>query len=138
MNKGHVKHWVDNELALSVNQKCILLLDSWSGHKDEAIFESMTGTKECLMLRIPPKTTSYIQALDVYGFRQWKTFARKITDIVELDNIDIDMKNRINIITVHSLIHDQLRSSKFGAILGILTLTQESFKIFQRFVSHQK
>jgi hypothetical protein len=77
------------------------------------IFESMKGTKDCLRLRIPPKTTSKIQPLDVYGFRQWKTFVRKITDVVELHGIDIDMKNRLNIITMHSLIHDQLRSPKF-------------------------
>jgi hypothetical protein len=88
------------------------MLDSWSGQKDESLFESLTGMKQCLCLRIPPKTTSDIQPLDVYGFRQWKTFVR-ITGIIELDNLDIDIKIRVNIITMHSLIHDQLSSPKF-------------------------
>jgi hypothetical protein len=114
LQKGHVKYWVDNVLVNSVSEKCILLLDSWSGQKDSSLFDSMSGSKPCLRLQIPPKTTQYIQPLDVYGFRQWKTFVRKITDIIELDEIDIDLKNRLNIITMHSLIYDQLSSSKFN------------------------
>jgi hypothetical protein len=113
LQKGHVKYWVDNVLKSSITQKYILMLDSWSGQKDESLFESLTGTKQCLRLQIPPNTTPYIQVLDVYGFRQWKTFVRRITDIIELDNLDIDIKHRLNIITMHSLIHNQLSSPKF-------------------------
>jgi hypothetical protein len=114
LQKGHVKYWVDNILLNSVSEKCILLPDSWSEQKDSSLFNSMSGPKPCLRLQIPPKATQYIQPLDIYGFRQWKTFARKITDIIELDNIDIDLKIRLNIITMHSLIYDQLSSSKFN------------------------
>jgi hypothetical protein len=70
LQKRHVKYWFENVLKSSVTQKCILMLDSWSGHKDQSLFESMSGTKQFLRLQIPPKTTPYIQPLDVYGFRQ--------------------------------------------------------------------
>ncbi len=90
-----------------------MILDFWTGQKDDLLFESMTGTKKCNRLQIPPKATQYIQPLDVYGFRQWKIFDRKITDFIELHNINVDINNRLNIITMHSLIHYQLSSPKF-------------------------
>ena len=86
----------------------------------------MSGTKQCLRLQIPPKTTPYIQPLDVYGFRQWKLFVRRITDIVELDNINIDLNNRLNIITMHSLVYDQLSSPKFQKMWRIVHLNRIS------------
>ena len=105
---------MDNVLVNGVSEKCILLLDSWTGQKNNSLFDAMSGSNSCLRLQIPPKTTPYIQPLDVYGFRQWKTFVRKITDIIELDKLDIDLKDRLNIITMHSLIYDQLSSPKFN------------------------
>jgi len=113
LQKGHVKYWVENVLSSAITQKCLLILDSWTGQKDDLLFESMTGTKKCNRLQIPPKATQYIQPLDVYGFRQWKIFVRKITDFIELHNINVDINNRLNIITMHSLIHYQLSSPKF-------------------------
>ena len=104
---------MENVLSTAVKQKFILILDSWNGQKDDSLFEALTGSIECLRLQIPPKTTSYVQPLDVYGFRQWKTFVRRITDITELDMMDIDMNDRLNLITMHSLIYDQLSSPKF-------------------------
>jgi hypothetical protein len=57
LQKGHVKYWVDNVLLNSVLEKCILLLDSWSGQKDSSLFNSISGPKPCLRLQIPPKAT---------------------------------------------------------------------------------
>jgi hypothetical protein len=120
LQKGHVKYWVENVLSPAISEKCILMLDSWTGQNDNSLFESMSGVKHCLRLRIPPKTTGYIQPLDVYGFRQWKTFVRRITDFIELHNLSIDMHNRLNIITMQSLIHDQLSSPKFQKNVAVL------------------
>ena len=51
--------------------------------------------------------------MDVYFFRQWKIFARKIHERVLLDGIDINLKDRNNIIKMQSLIHNQLSSPRF-------------------------
>ncbi len=100
-------------------QKCLSIFDSWTGQKDDLLFESMTSTKKCNRLQIPPKATQYIQPLDIYGFRQWKIFVRKITDIIELYNINVDINNPLNIITMHSLIHDQLSFTKISKDVAI-------------------
>src|SRR5687768_4314096 len=62
---------------------------------------------------MPPQTTGINQPLDVYGFRIWMRFVKKISDRVLLDKIDIKLFHRNNIIKLQSLVHNQLSSEKF-------------------------
>ncbi len=102
----------------SMDNKTLLLLDSWTGQSDQKMFEDLlTGDKQINILKIPPKTTSLIQPLDVYFFRQWKIMARKFFERVLLDNIDLDLKQRNNTIKLHSLIHNQLSSPRFQPMI---------------------
>ena len=98
----------------SVDRDCVLLLDAWTDQIDDSLYGSLIGYVNCNRLQIPSKTTSILQPLDVYGFRQWKLFAKRITERINLHEIKVDIKHRLNIITMHSLIYDQLSSPKFN------------------------
>src|SRR5687768_9678441 len=62
---------------------------------------------------IPPKTTSKLQPLDVEVLSHCKDFAKRISNHVMLEQIDINLKERSNIITMWSLIFNQFISNKF-------------------------
>ena len=66
---------------------------------------------------IPPKTIGDIQPLDRYFFRQWKNFKQRIYDRLAIDEIDIDITTRNNILKMHSLIHNQLTPRKFSYMI---------------------
>ena len=110
MDKQLMRNWVENCLAPHVEEKCLLLLDSWDGQKDPSIFESVN--ENCDRALIPPNTTSLLQPLDRYFFRQYKILRR-----IQLDDLHIDLHSRKNIVKLHSLIHNQLCSSKFTGMI---------------------
>lgn len=62
---------------------------------------------------IPKGTTGSIQPLDVYGFRIWKNYVRRFSDVVYLNNKNIDLHIRNNIIKLQSLVHNQLAAPRF-------------------------
>ena len=107
-----VEYWRDNCLMSSLSsQKTLLLSDSWSGKANgKGIYESVKGLKR---LEIPWKKTSKIQSLDLFFNRQWKIIVRKVYERVILDEIDIQLAQRNNIIRLQSLVHNQLLSSIF-------------------------
>jgi len=107
-----VEYWRDNCLIPSLHsRKTLLLSDSWSGQSDgKGIYEPVKG---CKRLEIPWKTTSKIQPLDVFFNRQWKVIARKVYERILLDEIDIHLAQRNNIIRLQSLIHNQVSAPIF-------------------------
>ena len=58
-----------------------------------------------------------IQPLDVYFNRQYKMIGRKLYEYVRLHCIDINLAQRNNIIKTNSLIHNQLSSKEFNAMI---------------------
>ena len=94
-----------------------MFLDSWSGHKDQKIFDENLGENIFEICIIPPKTTPIAQPLDVYFNYWWKYFARRIADCVAIDRIDINLSDRNNIIKMHSLIHWQLGSEVYKPMI---------------------
>jgi hypothetical protein len=114
LQKNLVKLWANEVLYSGVEYKYLLLLDSWKGQTDGELFICENDRElECERMYIPENTTDTIQPLDVYGFRQWKTFVRQMSSHVVLDDIDIDLTVRDNIILMHSLIHNQLSAPIF-------------------------
>ena len=111
LDKSKMREWVHSCLNPNIEEKCLLLLDAWSGQKDCGIYEEVKDL--CTRLEIPPKTTEYIQPLDRYFFRQYKIMRKKIAERLQLDDLPYDLHKRENIIKLHSLIHDQLSSTKF-------------------------
>jgi hypothetical protein len=88
-------------ILITITDKTILLLDSWSAHKDDNIFSSLLHP--CQRYINPPKTTSLIQPLDRYGLRQWEVFVKRIIDYANLEELPINLKTRLNIITMDCL-----------------------------------
>ena len=74
--------------------------------------------EDCLeVMTLPPKTTKYVQPLDVYFFRQYKIIARRLTDAfrcsLALSNEQNKMYDREFVIRLHSFTYNQLCSGKF-------------------------
>jgi hypothetical protein len=94
--------WGKESLIPSISSKSLLLLDSWPGHADKNnICSQFSQGNPCEIITIPSKTTSLIQPEDVYFFRQWKLFARRIKERIALDDLDINIRDRNIIIKMH-------------------------------------
>ena len=118
MTKELVKQWFKDSLLPSVSEKFVLLLDSWKGQTDIDLYTQLLPNQiKCKVQIIPPKCTSLNQPLDAYFFRQWKIFVRFIGDKIIIDNLDVNIKDRNNIIKMHSLIQNQLSSPKFHKMI---------------------
>ena len=112
-----VEYWRDNALLPSVGdrKKFLLLSDCWGGQASgKGLYEQIPG---CTRLEIPKKTTSMIQPLDVFFNRQFKVIPRKLFDRVMLDELDIRISQRNNIIRLMSLTHNQLSSKVFRPMI---------------------
>ena len=67
--------------------------------------------------RYRKKTTDQIQPLDVFFNRQMKVIPRRLYDRVLLDELDINMSERNNIIRLMSLTHNQLSAKVFRPMI---------------------
>jgi hypothetical protein len=118
LTKSHIKYWAEEVLRPSVQENCLLLLDSWSGQTDpESFAEAFNENVQCEVLQIPPKTTADIQPCDKYFFRQWKYLYQRCFDRVAIDQLRIDLRSRDSILKLHSLIHNQLSSDRFSLMI---------------------
>jgi len=101
--------WLQDIFLPNCGETSVLLLDSWSGQCDRTVREVIPKDKNFRLMTIPKGTTDKIQPLDVFGFRFWKNFTRKISDAVILYRSDInlsDINERNNIIKLQSIIHN--------------------------------
>ena len=113
-----VTYWRDNCLLPSIPSKCLLLSDSWSAQSDPKLYDkSMCDGKDIVRLEIPSKTTSDLQPLDTFFNRQIKNFIKKVHQRVALNEIDIHISDRNNIIKLVSLLHNQLSAPVFGPMI---------------------
>jgi hypothetical protein len=62
------------------------------------IYRVTPKNKEIEVLTIPAGTTSMVKPLDVHGFRMWKNFVRRLSGCVLLDELDVDLFQRNNIL----------------------------------------
>lgn len=116
LHKSHVKHWINVAFAQEIETKCLLISDSWAGQQDRELYEKLPNGKSCVRLQIPPGTTCIAQPLDVFFFRQRKAIVKTFYDHVQLEEIDIDLYQRDNVLKLQSLVHNQLSSDKFIAM----------------------
>ena len=115
MMKEHFKRFFLSVLNPHLSTKSVVLCDSWSGHKDEQILLEASGGKDVDLKIIPPKTTKYTQPLDVYFFRQYKIYAKRITDFIKLhsSNMQPKLHDRFFIVKLHSVIYNQLSAEAY-------------------------
>jgi len=109
-----VTYWRDQCLIPNLRSRTLLLLDSLPHQVNPQVYE---GLKHFEYTVIPPKTTSIIQPLDVYYNRQHKKIVRRIYDHVRLDEIDINLSERNNLIKLQSLVHSQMCSKAFQSMI---------------------
>ena len=114
LTKGHLVEWFSKVYFPNVQSETTLLIDSWTTYNDEnAINRCKPDDKTLSILRIPPKTTALIQPCDVFFFRMWKSFVRKISDRILLDDLKVNLHDRNEIMKIQSLTHNQFRSPRF-------------------------
>lgn len=98
------------------DENTLLVLDSWSGQKDESIWIRNLGFNvEPLFL--PPGTTKYLQPLDVYFFQNYKYMVKRIVEYSKTHTSicgDIDITSRDGIIQTHSLAYNQFSCPTFN------------------------
>ncbi|CAK9825615.1 hypothetical protein ANTRET_LOCUS3585 [Anthophora retusa] len=113
LTTDHFKTWLREIYFANTGPTTVLILDSWSGHCNKTVNEVTPEGKNVKLFIIPKGGTKYVQPLDVYGFRTWKNFVRRFSDIVLILNHDINLHARNNIIKLQSLVHNQFSSPRF-------------------------
>ncbi|KYN03968.1 hypothetical protein ALC62_05174, partial [Cyphomyrmex costatus] len=112
-----VQKWFTKVFLPSTNNESVLLLDSWSGQNSQMLNALSTSGKSVVIKTIPAGTTGMIQPLDVFFFRPWKNFIRYFSDNIILNNFDINLHHRNNVIKLQSLIHNQFSSPRFQNLI---------------------
>lgn len=116
----HYNSWdigVNNSLDMPQQAARVLLLaDSWSGHSSETIIRELEdiGVET---LRIPPHTTAELQPIDVTFNRQYKSFIKRIYEEAIVTNQVSLILSRDSRINMHSLVWDQLNSTRYRDLL---------------------
>lgn len=118
MNKADLKTFYQEVFWPSVNEhintrKILLLVDSWSPHKDEELFNSVKPPGiQCEKKIIPANATNLIQPLDIYFFRPYKNFVKFFTDSV-IDEEEFDIWSRANFLKLQSFTLYTFQSERF-------------------------
>lgn len=114
VTKQIVQDWFTEIYFPTAGNKSLLLVDALPAYKDRAVIDTLkpTGYQYEVMV-VPEGGTKYVQPLDRLFFRQWKLFAKEIHDHIINEDIDINMFNRDEIITLQSLIHNQFSNERF-------------------------
>ena len=116
MDKEMMRDFVVNVVQPNIiDDKVCLILDSWSGQSDNLLYD-LPG-KTIVVKTIPAGATSFMQPLDIFCFRQWKYFVKKFTEDIMLNDYQINMHLRDNVIQLNSLILNQLQSDLFTPML---------------------
>jgi hypothetical protein len=109
-----INEYFKEVLFPAAKEDFLLLVDSWGTYKDQdAIVCVEPDNKTMTLMQIPPKTTGIIQPLDVYFFRMWKDFIRKVSDRILLDRLEVNLFQRDNILKIQSITHNQFSASRF-------------------------
>jgi len=100
-------------------QSEMLLVDSWSGHKDDLTLARVLPDADITIKLIHPKTIKYVQPLDVYFFRQLKIYVRRIHDFVRcnFETSQTKLHDRMFIMKMFSIVYNQLGAKPFQNML---------------------
>ena len=93
----------------------LVFCGSWSGHKDGQVLLEASGGKDVDLKIIPPKTIKYAKPLDVYFFRQYEIYSKRITDFINLwsSNMQPKLHDRFFIMKFHSVIYNLLSAEAY-------------------------
>jgi hypothetical protein len=111
------EYWRDHVLLPSLREcnEFLLISDCWGGQTyGKELYDHIPG---CTRLEIPKETTDQIQPLDVFYNRQMKVILRWLYERVLLNELDINMSERNNIIRLMSFTHNQLSAKVFRPMI---------------------
>jgi len=87
-----VVYWRNHCLVPFIENKALLLSDSWSGQNNKKLYDDIESVgNHVKRIQIPQHTTSDIQPLDKYYNRQMKNFLKRLYNRVALDQLDISL-----------------------------------------------
>ena len=97
--------------------RCLILQDSWSGQSKMDRVKELFDANQLEIMTLPPKSTKYVQPLDVYFFRQYKIITRRLTDAFRCSMAYSSEPSKIYdrqfVIRLQSFAYNQLCGSKF-------------------------
>jgi len=114
LSSSLITYWRDQCLIPNLRARTLLLVDSLPYQINSDLYK---GIKNFEYRVIPPKTIGMIQPLDVYYNRQHKKIVRRVYDHIRLDQIDINLSERNNLIKLQSLVHSQMCSKAFQPMI---------------------
>lgn len=112
ITKDLLKKWFIEVYFPAAGEESLLLVDSLTTYRDRTEVDLETDATYTLEI-IPPGTTGMIQPLDVYFFRMYKGFFRRISDHVLIEGMDFPLFQRNNILKLQAVVHHQFRSPRF-------------------------
>ncbi|TMS39990.1 hypothetical protein L596_006433 [Steinernema carpocapsae] len=114
----------------------ILLVDSWSGYQRAKVQYGGAIQFET----IPKKTTRQVQPLDVYFNRQFKSFYRRLTEILLRERPDFVVSQRASIARLLNITIKQFSAPRFELMLkyawfaaGLLEERPPRFEVSEQF-----
>jgi len=122
MTKDLMFEWISDCVASEVPNNTLLILDDWSSWRDvnhQAMQNRMPRGKRLTIRNMPKGSTSMIQPLDVYFFRVFKSFVRRIHQHVMAHGeiINFQIAQRDNILTVLEVVYNQFCNPMFRQFL---------------------
>jgi hypothetical protein len=113
MQSNHFPIYKNEVLSKYINNSALLVHDGWRAQTND-IFEDLPNFERII---IPDGCTDKNQPLDLIVFRQWKILAKKCFMRVMIDQMDIDLRSRVGVVTLQSLIFNQLCAPDFKPML---------------------
>lgn len=118
MTKELMKVWLQEIFNDDMPDNLLMLLDSWTSFKDHETIQSFVPEGKQLQIRnIPPGATSMIQPLDVFFFRMFKGFVRRIHAHVMACELDFKIHLRENLLRVLEVVYNQFCNPIFRPFL---------------------
>ena len=113
LTKDHVVNWTSTVYFPNVGNDTVLIIDAWRGQCELTILSAKPPNKNVTVLVIPEGGTKFAQPLDVFMYRQWKGFVKKFSDSVLINEYNIILHERNNILKLQSLTHNQFSAPRY-------------------------
>ncbi|KAK0420942.1 hypothetical protein QR680_014981 [Steinernema hermaphroditum] len=130
------EEWVRNVYLPAAGEGSVLIIDSWSGYaKAKETFE-----REIEFSTIPAKATSLVQPLDLFFNRQFKSFYRRLTELMLRQNPNFIVSQREHIAKLLNVTVSQFSAERFRPMLrfawfsaGLLPNKPPRFEVPEKF-----
>jgi DDE superfamily endonuclease/Tc5 transposase-like protein len=118
LTRNLVEQFLEEAVQPKAKGDILYIIDKWSGHADEAMYESrfMNDNTNMKVMLIPENCTDLVQPLDTYFHRQLKFLVRQFYEFAMLhenDHHESVLTSRNGILKLQSLVHFLLSAPAF-------------------------